>query len=178
MAACLRRHGAPSGIPEPVSSWRGQVEDTSTPLQPKSHSSGTRAAFRSAGGAKRETSQQAIVCRIVLQAVKAVWVKLWISGLISSVTISSQQGACFFTCFSKNISTFFLTRSLARVCTSSRRCGEDCATAELINSNYWVQISVVRVTNATGKVSPASESFSLMARHLHNYPATGGRWGG
>lgn len=47
-------------------------------------------------------------------------------------------------------------------------------TADLIGvgSNYSLKNWVVRVMNVTVKGSPAGESFSLMARHLHNYPAT------
>ena len=69
--------------------------------------------------------------------------------------------------------------SLAQFCVSPRCYSANCPTADLIaiGSNYSVKISVVRVMNGTVKVSPAGESFSLMAHHLHNYPASGERCG-
>lgn len=79
VAPSLRRHGAPSGISEPVSSWRGRVEDTSPRLKQKAHSPGTWVLSHS---------------RLGLRGAFGQTLDLW----------SSRGGG---TCFSRNIPTFF-----------------------------------------------------------------------
>lgn len=89
--------------------------------------------------------------------------------------VRSQQRVFFFLVVVVLHMMFFLEYlNFLDTFTGIRRRSANRTAADLIGvcSNYSLKNSVVRVMNVTVKGSPAGESFALMARHLHNYPAT------
>lgn len=93
----------------------------------------------------------------------------WTDSFDVGTSAASRRCVVYFT-HGDFLRIFDLFEAFAGIC----RRGANRTTADLIGvgCNYSLKNSVVRVMNVTVKGSPAGESFSLMAHHLHNYPAT------